>query len=126
MAQQKWIRGGFLEIDVKTDTKRTLTQNKAMHKYYELLASALNDAGFSVQMVLTKPLEISWSPNLIKELIWRRVQEALLNKDSTADLTSSEVSEIYMEVDRAVSQQTGVSVSFPEDERKKWPEEVIS
>ena len=35
-----------------TDEQRTIQQNKAMHKYFELVAQALNDSGQDMSLVL--------------------------------------------------------------------------
>lgn len=130
-----WLRGELLSADVKIDSnakpepepktekQRTNQQNNAMHKYFELLAKALNDGGFTVAMVVKKPLNISWSQHTVKELLWRQVQEAIVNKKSTANLSNAQVSEIYREVDRAVCERTnGITIPFPEKDRGRWGE----
>lgn len=93
---------------------RTLTQNKAMHKYFGLLATAFNDAGYTVEKVLTKPLNISWTQHLVKDILWRQVQAALLGKESTTKLETSEVSQVYEEINNYTSSQLGVHVPFPD------------
>jgi len=42
------------EIKSSTQTVRTYQSNRALHKYYSLVAESLNDAGYSVQFVLNK------------------------------------------------------------------------
>ena len=103
----------YLNISYSTGKQRTGTQNNAMHLYFTQLAKALNDAGYTVAMVLKKPLNISWSGGLVKELLWRQVQDAIVDKDSTAELERQECSQIYDEVNRAVVERTGVSIPFP-------------
>jgi hypothetical protein len=115
---QAYEDNGYIAVKIGFDEKtRTLTQNAAMHKYFELLANELNAGGFTVQKVVTKPLDISWSKHLVKEVLWRQVQEALFGKESTARLIKAEVSQVYQEVDRCVSSLTGVHVEFPSRER---------
>lgn len=84
-----------------------------MHKYFEMLAQALNDAGLDVQHTLAKPIELPWSELLVKELIWRQVQAVCTGKQSTADLDTPEVDEIYRIIDRHLAQTHGISVAFP-------------
>lgn len=93
--------------------KRTKAQNDALHVYCRQLAKALNSAGYSVDDVITKPLDIPWSEHTVKELIWHRVQKALTNKKSTTQLEKQEITEIYEAVNRGIAQITGVSVPFP-------------
>lgn len=95
------------------DATRTPTQNKAMHKYYRLLANAFNDAGYTVQKVLTKPLNISWTENLVKDILWRQVQEAMFDKESTTKLSTAEVSKVYEEINNYTATKLGVHVPFP-------------
>ena len=53
---------------------RTQQQNRALHKYFDLLAEELNGAGFNVQLVLKEKVEIDWTPALVKEVLWRSAQ----------------------------------------------------
>jgi len=98
---------------VKHKKKRTITQNKAMHKYFTLLANAFNDAGYTVEMILRKPLNISWTDNLVKDILWRQVQQAQLEKKSTTELDTNEVSKIYEEINRYTSEEKGIHIPFP-------------
>lgn len=93
--------------------QRTITQNKAMHKYFTLLANAFNDAGYTVEMVLTKPLDISWTDNLVKDILWRKIQIALFDKSSTTQLEKSEVSKTYEELNNYTASTLGVHIPFP-------------
>ena len=93
--------------------KRTSQQNKALHKYLAMLAEALNDAGLDVQHTLSRPIELPWNEHLAKELIWRQVQAACTDKQSTTELDTNEVDEIYRIIDRHMAQTHGISVAFP-------------
>lgn len=94
--------------------KRSLKQNKSIHLYFTQLADALNDAGYSVAKVMKHDAEIPWNPNLVKELLWRQVQEIMTEIESTADLEPKQVSQVYEVVNRHIAQTTGVSVPFPD------------
>lgn len=96
--------------------KRTCQQNKAIHKYLTMLADALNDAGLDIQHTLSKPLDLPWNEHTAKELIWRQVQRAATGKESTTELDSREVDEVYRVIDRHMAQTHGISVPFPSDE----------
>ena len=62
--------------------KRSIKQNSAIHLYFTQLAEALNNAGYSVTKVMKHDAEIPWSPNLVKELLWRQVQEIMTDIES--------------------------------------------
>ncbi len=97
--------------------KRTGQQNKAIHKYLSMLAEALNDAGLDIQHTLSKPLELPWNEHTAKELIWRQVQLAATGKESTTELDSREVDEVYRVIDRHMAQTHGISVPFPSEDK---------
>lgn len=91
---------------------RTLQQNRAMRKYFMLMAEALNTAGLDFEQVLRVP--VSWSPTLFKELCWDRVMESMTEKTSTAQLTTEEVSKVYDVLNRFFSGKFGLYVPFPD------------
>ena len=97
--------------------KRTLSQNSAIHKYFELLAATLNAKGLTVEVVI-KP-DTNWTTESVKELIWRPVQKAVIGKQSTTKLTTKEVNDVYMALDAALQLKLGVSVDFPHIEEKE-------
>jgi len=96
---------------------RTELQNRSLHLYFTLLATAFNDAGLTVMVVLKalfKTPNFAWSAHLIKERIWRDVQEQTLGTTSTTKLETVNVSLIYDSINRATSDKLGVSVAFPD------------
>lgn len=44
---------------------RTITQNKAIHKYFDMLSESLNNAGLDVLTVLDSNIEIEWTNELV-------------------------------------------------------------
>lgn len=97
--------------------QRTSQQNKAMHKYFELLASALNDSGYEMKKVLeVKSVDVPWSSVSVKEVLWRPIQEAVTGKESTTELNTVDPSEIYTILDRHISSNFGVHVPWPSEE----------
>ena len=97
--------------------KRTPTQNNAIHLYCDLLAEAFNDAGLDIKHVLSKPIDLPWSKPSVKELIWRQVQQAVCDVESTTQLDTAQVGEIYEIINRHTAQTFGISVMFPNKER---------
>lgn len=96
--------------------KRTLSQNKALHLFFEQLAEALDDGGYSVQQVLAEAVERPWTKESVKELIWRPIQEAMTGEHSTADLDKLDVDAVYEVLNRHLGQKFGIHVPFPSEE----------
>ena len=94
---------------------RSDQQNKAMHLYFTMLAQVLNDAGLDVRKTMKQDFELPWTEALVKELLWRPVQMAMLNKKSTTNLNKMEISDVYETINRHLSQTHGVHVAFPSD-----------
>lgn len=83
------------------------------------VAEALNDAGLEISSVFEDAPDIPWSDGLAKELLWRPVQRKRTGKESTTELDTREVDDIYRVIDRHMAQTHGISVPFPcEDERR--------
>lgn len=98
--------------------RRTLTQNAALHLYYEMLATALNDAGLDMRKTLRPEWEIPWTPEMVKEHIWRPVQRLMVECESTTELDKMQVSEVYEVINRHMASKHGIHVAFPcEDDR---------
>lgn len=96
--------------------RRTATQNNALHLYFQQVADTLNEHGLDIKIILKPGLEISWSPVMVKELLWRPVQKAHLNKQSTTELDSIwDITAVYDLVNRHLS-QFGISIPFPSEE----------
>lgn len=95
------------------DKQRTLTQNKALHKFCELLADELNAAGLDIKTVLKPSVDIPWRKESVKEFLWRPIQNAMVQKESTTELNSVEPSEIHAVLMRHLSEKFGIYVSWP-------------
>lgn len=104
---------GFVKITYSTAKQRSLAQNKALHLFCNQLAAALNDAGLDMKKVLSHHKDIPWSGHEVKERIWRPVQEAMLNKESTRDAETSEYSKVYEVLNRHFGEKHGLHVEWP-------------
>jgi len=96
-----------------TDKQRTIQQNKALHLFFILLADDLNSAGYDIKKTLRNDIDIPWTPILVKELIWRKVQDAYLGKKSTTKLKTDEVSKVYDVINRYMGEKFGIDTQFP-------------
>lgn len=96
--------------------QRTIQQNKALHKYCEMLAESLNSAGYEMKAVLAvKQVDVPWTRESVKEVLWRPIQEAMTGKESTTQLDRMEPSQIYEVLNRHIAQNFGVSVPWPSE-----------
>lgn len=110
-----------LKVQISRETGvRTTDQNRALHKYFTLLATALNDAGLTVQHVLKPKIELNWTPMMIKELLWRDIQMRLYGKESTKDLDkTSEIDDVHETLTRHLGQIFNLDpIDFPHDPEK--------
>jgi hypothetical protein len=101
------------QLEPKVYPQRTKQQNKALHVLYRLLADNLNDAGLDMRKTLKPSIEIPWNPVSVKEFLWRPIQEAQLGKQSTTELTTVEIDEIFNTINRHLGEKFGLHVPFP-------------
>ena len=110
------------EVEVivrKAGNKRTEAQNNALHLYFTQLSEAFNEAGLDIRKVIRQEVDIEWSPVLVKELLWRKIQKFVLKKESTTELNKlEEIDKIYELLNRFTS-KFGVAVPFPSIEQFK-------
>lgn len=92
---------------------RTIKQNAALHVFFSKLSDMLNDAGYDVMKTLRHDIAIPWQPVLIKELMWRQIQKAMYDKQSTADLSSGELQLVYDTLNRHLGERFGIHCPWP-------------
>lgn len=92
---------------------RTSQQNKALHVLFELLADKLNEAGLDMRKTLKPEIDIPWTGASVKEYLWRPVQFAQLDKDSTTELTTADVDKVFDTINRHLGEKFGLHVPFP-------------
>ncbi len=115
--QNEFKEGNFYAfklVKYSDKRKRTLLQNASLHLYFTKLAKALNDSGQDMRRVISEEIDIPWSDYTVKEHLWRGLQKAMTNKDSTTELETDEVSKIYDTLSRHLSVKRGISVAFPD------------
>ena len=96
--------------------RRTEQQNKALHKGCELLADALNDAGYEMKAVLAvKAVDVPWTKESVKEVLFRPIMLAMTEKGSTTELDRVEVSQVWDVLQRHIGENFGVYVGFPSE-----------
>lgn len=97
--------------------KRSNQQNDALHLYLRKLSKKLNDSGLDQRKVLKPSVAIPWDMESAKNQLWRQIQTAKTGKESTKDLTTKEISEIYEILNRHLVEKFGDDAHIP------WPSE---
>jgi len=98
--------------------KRTLQQNKALHKFFTILAEDLNIKGLDARKVLKPTYQIWWTPEMIKRDLWGQLQDVMFSKEHTSDLTKQEVDKIYEQLMQLLGEKWGVYIPFPSKEEE--------
>jgi len=93
--------------------QRTTQQNKALHKYFELVAEALNDAGLDMRATLKPEISIPWTSEGIKEYLWRPVMKVQLGKKSTTELETADINKVWETLNRYLSEKFHIYEPFP-------------
>jgi len=100
--------------DVRVRTKQ---QNRAFHKYCELLAKALTDAGHEDMRTIIK-VPIAPTKQLVKYNMVHPVMKAMFpDIESSADLSTVQIQSLYEQMNLFTSERLGVSVEWPHEEK---------
>lgn len=80
---------------------------------FDMLAKELNEAGLDMRKTLKPDINIPWSGESIKKYIWKPVQKAQLGKESTTELTTTEIDKVFDTINRHLGDKFGIYVPFP-------------
>ena len=105
---------GFKEVKIDVQKNNiSHQQRKALHLYFNLLAEALNEAGFDMKKVLKQEVDIPWNKDTVKEYLWRPIQKAYLGIESSNNLEQDQIDKVWEILNRMIGEKTGVHVPFP-------------
>lgn len=111
---QRIIDLGF-KVEVKQfKDVRTNLQNRALHLYFTLVSNELNQLGITYEWKGLKGsiMETAWTPELVKEFIWRPIQVSMFNIKSTTKIKTGQINQIIDVINKFFGER-GVVVSFP-------------
>jgi hypothetical protein len=99
---------------------RTLDQNRAMHKFFQLLSDSLNMAGLEMKVVLKGDTQIWWTPEAVKSYLWKALQKSMYQKQSTTELEKhEEITKIHEQLMHLLGEKHGLEyIPFPNDPDK--------
>lgn len=105
--------GASIEIK-QVKLTRSSAQNRALHLYFTFCANALNDAGIEFRYTGLKLIEIEmpWTPDLFKEMVWKPIQLTLFQIESTTKINTTQINTILDVLTRFFAER-GIDVSFP-------------
>lgn len=93
--------------------ERTGQQNKALHLFCLHLAKALNDSGLDMKKTLRPEIDIPWCMYSVKDHLFKPIQKAMTDKESTTELTTVEMTDVYEVLNRHMSEKFGITVAWP-------------
>ena len=108
---------GYFTIEIKKGRTRTGQQNRALHVFLRQLSEALNDAGYDMKKALNEDVDIAWNETMAKEYLWRPIQKIVIQKQSTAEASSSDYAMVYEQLNRLIASKFGVHVPWPEGQK---------
>jgi len=106
------LPSGKFELVIRKP-KSTSRQHKALHVFFKWLSEALNEVhAWRVLDFMGKQTEVMWTPVTIKEDIWRKFTEAMYNKTSSKDLTTTELVKVADALQDRLA-VNGIIINFP-------------
>jgi len=109
---------GDILVEVKKATEkniRTSKQNRSLHKFFTDIASAMNGDGRTFTCLISG-VKYNYTPELVKNTLWKPLQVSLTGKESTTQLTTIELHKIQELVQIAIRDMTNIWVDFPSED----------
>jgi len=104
-----------IEIELKMlSNSRTSKQNRSLHKFFSLVSEQLNDLGLEFVYDGLKGLELStrYTPDIVKNFVWRPIQIALYEIESTKKINTEQINRITDVIVKFFAER-GVVLEFP-------------
>lgn len=97
--------------------KRSSLQNRALHKFFLIIVSELNELGMEFQYFGLKGQVLStrYTTDIVKNQFWRPIQIALFDIESTRDINTKQINEVVDVIAKFFAEK-GVYVEFPNKE----------
>jgi hypothetical protein len=109
--------GKTVDLIEKKNTRST-KQNSALHMLFRIVSEQLNEMGLEFQYFGLKGnvLEMRYNTEIVKNHIWRPIQETLFDIKSTTKINTEQINEI-MDVLIKFFAERGIVIEFPSKEQ---------
>ena len=109
--------GKTIDLIIKRNTRST-KQNSALHLLFTVLSSQLNEMGLEFRYLglSGQILEMRYTPELVKNHVWRPIQESLFDIKSTTKINTIQINEIVDVLIRFFGER-GIVIEFPSKEQ---------
>jgi hypothetical protein len=96
---------------------RSQKQNRALHLFFQMLSTELNDLGleFTYSGLNVESISLMYTPELVKNFFWRPIQIALFDIQSTTEINTYQINQILDVIIKFIGER-GVYVEFPNKE----------
>lgn len=107
--RRQYLEHRYVEVDIRVgERQRSSQQNRALHLWFTMLAETLNDAGLDMRKVIKEDVDIPWSCASVKEYLWRPVQKAMFQKQSTTEANRTDYTQVREVVCRHLADRFGI------------------
>jgi hypothetical protein len=98
----------------KVVQNRSTRQNSSLHLYFTFISNELNNLGLEFQYngINDNVFSLKYTPDLVKEFIWRPIQIAMFNIESTKQVNTNQINDIIDVITKFFSDR-GVVLEFP-------------
>ena len=105
--------GKTVDLIIKRNTRST-KQNSALHLLFTIISSQLNEMGLEFRYLglSGQILEMRYTPELVKNHIWRPIQVTLFDIKSTKKINTIQINEIVDVLTKFFGER-GVVIEFP-------------
>ena len=103
-------------MEKKPEKKRSQAQNRALHLFFTQMSGKNNAIGLDQRRVfdaIRPGIDIPWTAEQYKEHFWRPIMKAATGKESTTELTTSEINKVLDILHKLYAEKFGVEIEFP-------------
>ena len=115
-----YLNNGHTVDLIKKMNTRTTKQNSALHMLFTIISSQLNEMGMEFKYFGLKGqlIHLRHTPHLVKEMVWKPIQRALFDVESTTKINTEQINEI-VDVLAKYFGEKGIVIEFPSKEQLK-------
>ena len=112
------LNGRLIELTEIKKTRTTL-QNRSLHLFFDIISNELNNLGLEFTYTGIKRLTVStrYTPEIVKEFIFKPIMKTLYKIDSTTGLTTQQINEISDVLIKFFGEK-GIRILFPDIKTK--------